>query len=114
MKKTIVIRGIHDHEAEKSNSIRNYIEEKDFIKIQKLLDHIKEPVFVNIAIDIHRPHPHHICDMRIHGPHFEIIIKKEGPELYKVIDEVFDETFNQLVKYKEKQIELRKTGDSYK
>jgi ribosomal subunit interface protein len=114
MNKTITIRGIDDREADKSDSLRNYIDDVITGRMDKFLNNLQEPVFLDITVDIVRPHPFHVCSLRIHGPHFEVIVKKEGPEIYKVIDTVFDETVQQLIKHKEKQLELRKTADKYK
>jgi len=109
MKLTINVRGIHEHEAKVSdNAIRNYIEQKDLERIKKLFGSLKEPIFINITVDIKKPHPHHACDLRIHSGGYELIVKKEGPELYKVIDLVFDDAFEQLAKHKEKQIDKLK------
>lgn len=110
MNTTIYVRGIHESEAQKlSDSIRNYINEINLPKVEKLLNDSKEPIFTDITITAHRPHPHHECDLRIHGPHnFEIIVKKEGPELYKIIDEVFDECIRKIIQHKEKLIDKRK------
>ncbi len=115
MKTTINVRGIHEHEAQKqSDSIRNYINEISLNRIEKLFEGAQEPIFLNVTIDVKKPHPHHECDLRIHGPHFEIIIKKEGPELYKVIDEVFDETVQKIIQHKDKEVKSRKKADYHK
>jgi len=115
MNTTIYVRGIHEHEAKKlSDSIRNYINEMDMGRIENLLRKAHEPIFLDITVTVAKPHPHHECDLRIHGPQFEIIVKKEGPELYKVIDEVFDETIQRIIKHKEKQDEHNKKADYYR
>ena len=89
MKKNITIRGTTHKEADDSRAIRNYIDE-NLAKIGHLLDHVKDPVFIDITVDIAKPHPHHQFDFRLHGPHFEIIVKREGPELYLAIDVVIE------------------------
>lgn len=108
MIKKITVRGIHEHEAERSQSIRNYIEQKDISKLQKLLEHTKEPVTFEVTVDIHKTHPHHECLVRVYAPHFEVIVKKENTEAYKAIDEALDQTFRQLAKHKEEQVDKRK------
>lgn len=113
MKKNITIRGATHKEADDSRSIRNYIDE-NLAKIGHLLDHVKDPVFIDITVDIAKPHPHHQFDFRLHGPHFEIIVKKESPELYLAIDEGFDIIARKLIEHKEEKIELRRTADRYK
>lgn len=114
MNKTITIRGIHETEATKlSNAIRNYINE-NFDKQQKLLAYVKEPVYIDVTVDVIKPHPNHIVSFRIHGPHFEVIIKKEGPEMYKVIDNVLDLITQKLIEHKGKIMDLKKTADRYK
>ena len=106
--KSITVRGIHEHEAEKlSHSIRNYINE-NFTHVEHLLEYVQEPIYVDITVDVAKPHPHHIVSFRIHAPHFEVIVKKEGTELYKVIDETLDVATQKLVEHKDKQISLHK------
>jgi len=114
MNRTITIKGIHDHEAEHSKSIRNYIEDR-LDKLEKLLQFINDPVFLNITIEVSKPHPHHLCDLRIHGPnHLEIIVKKEDPELYKVIDYSLDLAEQEVIKFKEKMLKDNRTADYHK
>ena len=113
--KSIVVRGIEEHEAVKlSDSIRNYIND-NFGEIEHLLDYVQEPVYVEMAATVSRPHPTNTqFDLRIHGPRFEIIVKKEGPELYKLIDEVLDLAVQKIIEHKDKQIDFRKKTDYHK
>lgn len=110
MNTNITIKGIHEHEAEKSKALRNYIE--DHLKhIDMLLKYVQEPVHLDITLDVLRTHHHHVCDVRIHGPHgFEIIVKKEDPEMYKAIDRCLDVVNEEIVRYKQKQVDAKKTG----
>ncbi len=111
--KTIYVRGIEEHEAEKlSHSIRNYINE-NFGEIDHLLEFVPNPVYINITIDVLKPHPHHGVDLRIHGPHFEIIVKKDGPELYKIIDGVFDIAKNKIIEHKRKQVDQKRKNKKF-
>ncbi len=113
MKKNITIRGSTHKESDDSRAIRNYIDE-NLAKIGYLLDHVKDPVFIDITVTMAKPHPHHCFDFRLHGPHFEIIVKKESPELYLSIDEGFDIICHKLTEHKKEMISLRRTADRYK
>ena len=109
MNTKITIKGIHEHEAaEQDKALRNYI--NDHIKhIDLLLKYVKEPVNVDITLDVHRTHHHHICDIRVHGPRgFEIVVKKEDPEMYKAIDKCLDVVKEEIIRHKDKQVDFKK------
>ena len=109
---SITIRGIDNDEAGKlSNSIRNYIIEQRMGEVEKLLNFVKEPIFINITVTIVKPHPMHSCNLRIYGPGFEVIITKDnGPEIYKIIDQTFDEAIEKIIQHKDKIVTERKSG----
>lgn len=105
----ITIKGIHEHEAEKDQALRNYI--NDNLKhLDMLLKYVQEPIYIDITLDVLKTHHHHVCDVRIHGPRFEIIVKKEDPEMYKAIDKCLDVVNEEIVRHKQKQVSLNKTG----
>lgn len=108
MNKTITIKGIKESEAKHSESIRNYIESK-MGPIEKLLSYVDDPKFFNFTIDAERTHHHHVADLRIHCPHnFDVIVKKEGPELYKLIDECLDVAREEITEHKRRMVDERK------
>lgn len=112
MDKTINIRGLKPGDKQEY-AIQNYIND-NLVKIEKLVESWQEPIFLNFTLDSHPTHDHHICDLRIHGPlNFEIITKREGPDFYKLIDEILDITFRDLVRYKEKLQHWNRTVDKY-
>lgn len=108
MKLAITIRGIDNKDAEKSQSIRNYIDES-LQKLKDFLSHDQEPISIEIIATVVHPHPNHEVEIRILKPHDNFGVKRKGPELYKVIDEVADIAFEEATKRKEKFVDDRKT-----
>lgn len=106
MEKQITIRGIDNKDAQHSESIRNYINDH-LSKAEMLLSHVGTPVNIDVAVEVVKPHPDHQVTMHIRAPHFNVVVKKEGSELYKVIDLVMDVTVQQLVDHKERVIDKR-------
>lgn len=111
MNKTITIRGEDNKEAQSnSNSIQNYVWDK-FTKIEKLLSTEQEPINVDIVITIVRPHPSHSVEIRLRAPRYNIVVKRENPEIYKAIDEALDITWEQMnEEKKERKDNVRKYG----
>lgn len=106
MERHITVRGIDNHDAKHSESIRNYVEDH-FVKIEKLLKHVGEPVYIDVVVTVVRPHPDHVVAMHVRAPHFSVNIKKDGPELYKVIDDVIKVTEQELIQHKDKVVDER-------
>ena len=108
MKLAITVRGIDDKDAAKSQSIRNYIDES-LQKLKDFLSHEKEPVSIEIIATVVHPHPNHEVEIRIFKAHDKFGVKRKGPELYKVIDEVISIAFDAAAKRKEKFVDNRKS-----
>ena len=72
-------------------------------------------IFIDITLDVLKTHHHHVCNIRIHGPHgFEIVVKKEDPEMNKAIDKCIDVVNEEIVRHKDKQIDFKKKADYHK
>lgn len=115
MEKNITVRGIDNKEAsDQSNSIKNYILEKSS-KVDNLLSSEQEPINVDIVVTVVKPHPAHTVEIRIRAPHYNVIVEKQNPELYKAIDEALDVTWEQIAKEKEERKDKeRKDGLKHK
>lgn len=107
MNKTITVRGIDEKEAEKSSSIKNYVEEK-IAKLENFLSKEQQPVNIDVVITVVHPHPSHEVELRVRGPRFHFIAERKGPELYKVVDEVLDIAFEEATKHKAKLVDNRR------
>jgi ribosome-associated translation inhibitor RaiA len=108
MKVLITVRGIDNKEAEKSQSIRNYIDES-LQKMKKILANEKSPITIEVVAMVVEPNPNHEVEIRIFRPHDNFGVKRKGPELYKVIDEVVDIAFREAIQRKERFIDDRKS-----
>lgn len=77
-------------------------------KITHFLRHEPSPIYIEIFVMPGKVHAHHKIDFVLKSPHYTLDVHKEGPEIYKVLDEVIDIMYLQLRKEKDKRIEDRK------
>jgi ribosome-associated translation inhibitor RaiA len=102
----INIRGIDEKEAAKSDSIKNYVNQA-IKKLENFLSKEQEPIHITVFITVIHPHPNHEVEVRVAQPRKRLIAKRQGPELYKVIDEVMDIAFNEVTNHKQKLVDER-------
>ena len=111
MQVNITVKGM-DGGAD-SKSIQNYIRDH-FRKIADFLDkEIWMPVNVDLLAKVASIHPHHEFEVHIRAPHFTVFVKKEGEELYKVIDQVMDVALEDLHQHKRKIVDEKKDGGGF-
>jgi len=103
----ITVRGIHERDAQKSESIRNYVSDS-LAKLQDLILKEQQPVSIEVLVTVVDPHPSHEVEIHIRGPRYNVIVQRKGAELYKVIDDVADIAFHEVVKHKEKFVDDRR------
>jgi ribosomal subunit interface protein len=96
-------------EMEHSNTIEEYANEK-LTKIEKFLEHEKEPIFMHITFTAQPTHGHHRVNLHISGPHYNFDVHRFGPDLYDLISSVADVMFHQLTEAKRKLVDTRQTG----
>jgi ribosomal subunit interface protein len=77
-------------------------------KIVHFLEKEREPIYIEIFVRPGHIHAHHEIDFILKSPHYALAVKKEGPQIYKVLDEVIDIMYAQLRKMKDKHVEDRK------
>ena len=111
MQVNITIKGM-DGDG-KSDSIKNYISDRfgkteEFLKAEDW-----SPVNMDLVAKVASAHPHHEFECHIRAPHFTVVVKKEGEELYRVIDKVADVALEDLHKHKRKMVDKKKDGDGF-
>lgn len=84
------------------------------VKIEKLLESERSPVYIDIVIDGAPDHAHHNVDIRVKTPHYELVAKHEGPDMYAEIERVTDTMAREIVKAKEKYKDNERHVDTYK
>ena len=108
MNKNITFRDI-----EHTEGLENHVQQK-LNRIENFLKKEQDPVTIDFILEPHRTHAHHIAELLIKSPHYNVVVKHEGPDMYHVIDHVLHVGFEQLLKEKQRRIDDRKKGDSYK
>jgi ribosomal subunit interface protein len=108
MNKNITFRDI-----EHTDGLENHVQQK-LERIEKFLKNEQDPVVIDFVLEPHRTHSHHIVELLIKSPHYHVTVKEEGPDMYQVIDHVIHVGYEQLLKEKQRRIDDRKKGDSYR
>jgi ribosomal subunit interface protein len=108
MQKQITFRGM-----ESTAALENYSDEQ-LARIFKFLENEREPIFLHLILTAGRPHAHFEVELLIKSPHYDLIVKDEGSDLYKTLIEVADTMYLQLRKQKKKFIDEERKKDSYK
>lgn len=97
------------HGMESSKNIEVYANEK-LKRIERFLEHEKEPIYMHLTFTAHRTHHHHEVEFQVTGPHYTLNAHREGPELYEVINEVIDCMHYELTEAKRRRVEKEHTG----
>ena len=105
MQTKITFRGM-DH----SDAIERYAHEK----IAKLYKFFKkenqDSVFISMTVESHREHHYFIAELKIKTSQYDVIAKKEGTEMYPVIDYVVATMEKEITHAKEKHVAGKKHG----
>lgn len=100
---------IEHKDIELTDAIRQYVEEK-FRTLQQFADIIKLDVDCG-RVTGRQNHGHvYMCEAHLFIAGKDFFIKKEGDDLYKVIDKVKDHLKEMLAEHKAKEISSRKKG----
>lgn len=99
---------------EHSDAIENYANNK-LAKLERIL-HLeeREPVRIDIIMTANRDHHHHEIDLHVSAAHLNFAIKREGPELYLLIDQVIDIAVEEIQKERKKQIDSLKEDNQFR
>ncbi len=104
MVKRIVFRGIE------SSSLIEEHANKQLVKIEKLLEHEPDPIYVDLTFEPSKVHKHDRIELRIKTPHYDLVSHEDhqGDPFYKVLDQVIDRMYRLLIEEKRKRIDARK------
>lgn len=92
---------------ENSLEIQNHID-RSLKKVLDFLENEPSPVFVNLMVTPSTVHAHHEVELVIKSPHYEAVVKKEGPIFFQTLDIVIDDMYLKLHE------EKRKLTDNHK
>lgn len=108
MKKRITYRGI-DGTPVLEEFINSHLE-----KVERLLENEPTPIMIDFVLEASTVHAHHLVELRIKTPHYDLIAHHEGPEMYQEIDRVVDKMVGEIRRAKEKRVDDQKKHDSFK
>jgi len=108
---SLTIRGLEG--SGHSDAIKNYVLEH-FAKVEDFLDREEwSPVDVEFVVNVAQTHAHNEFEVHIRCPHFKVIVKKEGSDIYALITKVIDVALADLRRYKQKMVDKRKDNDGF-
>lgn len=89
---------------EHSNTLEEFVVKK-LEKVVKFLENEPLPVTIDVVLIAQPQHKHHSVEMRLNSPHYHIIAKREGPEIYAEVEEVAEIFAHDLAKAKQKRVD---------
>jgi putative sigma-54 modulation protein len=93
-----------------SDAIERYAHEK-IAKLHKFFKkENQDSVFISMTVESHREHHYSIAELKIKTPQYDLIAKKQGPEMYSVIDYVASTMEKEIAQAKEKHVAGKKHG----
>jgi ribosomal subunit interface protein len=108
MQKRIAFRGME------SSPVLEEFANKHLEKVEKLLEHERTPIFIDLVLEASHVHAHHKVELRVKTPNYELVAHHEGPEMYQEIDRVTDKMIQEIRRAKERRVDEEKNKDSYK
>jgi len=103
MHKRITFRHM-DH----SDVMENYANEQ-LAKLEDFLQNEPTPIYINLVLEPSKVHAHHLIELRVKSPNYDLVSNYEGPDFYDVLDHVIDVMYNELHEEKKKHLDERKT-----
>ena len=96
---------------EHSAALENYANEL-LGKIEEFLknEQEKEPIYIRICFDAEETHHHHGIEFDLKSPLYDLHVHEEGPDMYKLVNDVTDIMYARLRREKEKHVDTWKTG----
>ena len=104
----ITFRGM-EHSPVIEEFVRSHIE-----KVTRILKREPSPVVVEFILEAARTHHHHRAEVILSTPHYNLVAHHECPDMYLAIEHAIDKMFKELSKAKEKRIDFRKKGNTFK
>jgi len=94
---------------ESSQPLEQYVVEKNK-KIVHILTKERAPHRLEVILEAHPTHAQFALELRLHTADYHEFVKRDGTDLYGLIDEAFDILMQEIRKKKEFNIDKRKKG----
>jgi ribosomal subunit interface protein len=88
-------------------------------KIEKLLEHMEQPVFIDLHCEANKINSHHRVSLHVKCGHYDLHTdyEHEGTDFYTVMDRVIDTMYRNIkeekAKYEEKQRSAGRNNDEF-
>lgn len=92
---------------ETSPGLENHIN-KQLARVIAFVGNEPTPIFIDFVITPAKVHANNEVTIQIKTPNYEAIIKKEGPEVYTLVDTVCEEMYEKLCEEKRKLVDDHK------
>ncbi len=106
MNKQFTFKGMESSVAMETFANELLTKVEDFLKNEQE----KSPIYIRMAFDAEETHHHHAIEFDLKSPRYDLHVHKEGPDMYKLINEVVDVMIEQLHKEKQWRVDNNKKG----
>jgi len=104
MNKRITFRGM-DHSPVIEEFSQRHLE-----RIVHLLTSERTPQHLELTLTAHPVHAHHEIEILVKTPHYDLVARREGVDMYQEIEKTVDVMIKEIKKAKEKYLDIRKNG----
>lgn len=66
-------------------------------------------IYIDLSIEPSKTREHNLVELSVKGPGYNLVSNYEGAEIYDVLDRVIDVMYRQLIEYKQKEVDMRKS-----
>lgn len=93
---------------EHSPTLESYVNEQA-ARIEKFLEHEREPKTLHIVLDAQRTHHHHHVEINLKTPNYDLFCEYEAPEMHDAIKHAFNTMYHLLTQAKKKSQDERRS-----
>ena len=77
-------------------------------KVVNFLQSERSPIYIDLVLAPSKVREHHLIELRVKTPHYELQSSYEGAHFYDVLDRVIDTMYRELREKKDRRMEDRK------
>lgn len=119
MHKRIVFKNTPTSSVMKDYANEQLAKIEDFLAKSNIMDHAPgadakdvensdASIFIDLSIEPSKTRAHHLVELSVKGPGYNLTSNYEGAEPYDVLDRVIDIMYHELLEYKQKEVDMRK------
>jgi len=103
MHKRVTFNGMPHSEA-----VENYANDQ-LDRVVEFLSNERTPVYIDLMFKPSKIHAHHLVELRVKSPNYNLVSNYEGKDFYGAVDRVIDVMYHELHEHKKKLQDKKKT-----